>query len=58
MRTSVFVQKAYPILGQLTGEAIAAFQYDNNRRLEAGEPAVESKVCSSYKIASFLLSIA
>ena len=43
---------------QLIGEAIAAFQYDNNRRLEAGEPAVESKVCSSYKFASLLHSIA
>ncbi|KAF8489173.1 hypothetical protein F5888DRAFT_1206083 [Russula emetica] len=29
---------------QLIGEAIAAFHYDNNRRLGAGEPAVDSKV--------------
>jgi hypothetical protein len=43
---------------QLIGEAIAAFHYDNNRRLAAGEQAVESKACSSYKFAGVLHSIA
>jgi hypothetical protein len=43
---------------QLIGEAIAAFHYNNNRRLAAGKPAVESKACSSYKFAGVLHSIA
>jgi hypothetical protein len=43
---------------QLIGEAIAAFHYDNNRRLAAGEPAIESKACGSYKFAGVLHSIA
>jgi hypothetical protein len=34
-------------LPQLIGKVIAAFHYDNTRRLAAGEPAVESKACSS-----------
>jgi hypothetical protein len=34
---------------QLIGKAIAAFYHDNNRRLAAGEPAIESKACDSYK---------
>jgi hypothetical protein len=43
---------------QLIGEAIAAFHYDNNRRLGAGEPAVDSKACNSYKFVGVLHSIA
>jgi hypothetical protein len=43
---------------QLIGEAIAAFHNNNNRRLAAGKPAVESKACSSYKFAGVLHSIA
>jgi len=43
---------------QLIGEAIAAFHYNNNRRLAAGKPAVESKACSSYKFVGVLHSIA
>jgi hypothetical protein len=43
---------------QLIGEAIAAFHYNNNRRLAAGKPAVESKACSSHKFAGVLHSIA
>jgi len=35
---------------QLIGKAIAAFHHDNNRRLAAGEPAVESKACNSYTV--------
>lgn len=43
---------------QIIGETIAAFYSDNNRRLAAGEPAVESKARSSYKFAGLLFSIA
>jgi hypothetical protein len=42
---------------QLIGKAIAAFHRYNNRRLAAGEPAVESKVCNSYKSVGVLRSI-
>ena len=42
---------------QLIGKAIAAFHHDNNRQLAAGEPAVDSKACSSYKFQGVLRSI-
>ena len=43
---------------QLIGDAIAAFHYNNNRRLAAGKLAVQSKACSSYRFAGVLHSIA
>ena len=43
---------------QLIGSAIAAFHCDNNRRLAAGQPAITSKACNSYKTVGVLHSIA